>query len=263
MTRYLPIVKGNFMEHAMYPISLFFMLIGNLLYVVVSYFLWKHIFEGREVLNGMTFNEVFVYLTLASSILILFKTYTDWFIARQVLDGNITQDLIKPVDYQGLVMARTVGGILFNAIIITIPTLFVLLVVFRATIPLGINLLFLVPSAAFAFLISFCIDYAIGLMAFYTQSVWGINIMKDVIVSVLSGALIPLAFFPENIQRILEVLPFRAIYGIPLQIATSTSLQFVDYVKLVGIQLFWVVLFLVFSRWVFKRVTGVLMVNGG
>src|SRR4051812_38952733 len=144
MMRYVSMIKGSFMAAAAYPIGLFFMLFGNLIYVVVTYFLWKQIYSGQDVLKGMTFNQTFVYLTLASSILILFKTYTDWAIARQILDGSIMQDLIKPIDYEWQQMARSLGDILFSGIIITIPTLIVIVLIFHAAIPAGINLLFIV-----------------------------------------------------------------------------------------------------------------------
>lgn len=54
------------------------------------------------------------------------------------------------------------------------------------TIHLGVNLLFFLVSVPLALTINFCIDFFIGTVCLYTQSVWGINIMKEVIVLLLS-----------------------------------------------------------------------------
>ncbi len=263
MNRYVSIVKANFMSLASYPMSLFFTLIGNLVYITVVYFLWKQIYNGQETLRGMTFNQVFVYLTLAGSILILFRTWTDWHIARQITDGSIAMSLVKPLDYQWQEMAGALGMVLFNGVIITLPSIIVVLFIFHAQIPLGINLLFLVPSIVCAYILSFCFDYLTGLITFYTQSIWGISITKDVIVAVLSGALVPLQFFPEGLQNILKLLPCQAMYNIPLQITTSNTLQVSDYIQMLTVQLLWVLVFLVASRLFFRRVMNVLMINGG
>jgi len=88
----------------------------------------------------------------------------------------------------------------------------------------------------------------IGLSSFYTESIWGISITKDVVVAALSGALVPINFFPDAIKAVLQVLPFQAIYNTPLQIITSASLTPTDYLRMLAVQLFWVVVLFGASR---------------
>jgi ABC-2 type transport system permease protein len=42
--------------------------------------------------------------------------------------------------------------------------------------------------------------------------------VKECIVLLLSGASIPLAFFPEALRKIVQYLPFRCIYDTPLSV---------------------------------------------
>ncbi len=263
MRRYLHIVKAMFMVMITYPVGAFFTLIGNLVYITVVFFLWHSIYGGSDSLHGMSFNQTFVYLTLAGSLLILFKTFADWGISNNILEGAIVTDLIKPLDYQASVFARSLGFVLANGLLITLPSLVLMLIFFRGSFPLGINLLFFPISLGLAYVLSFCLDYAVGLTSFYTQSLWGISITKEVIVGVLSGALIPLPFFPESFRHILELLPFQAIYSIPLQIATSSDLQLADYSKFLVIQMLWVAVFIILTRLFFRRAIRILVVNGG
>ena len=94
---------------------------------------------------------------------------------------------------------------------------------------------------------------------------WGINIVKETIVLLLSGASIPLAFFPEKARIVVSYLPFRAVYDIPLSIllGKSGSDNWQGLLQLFGLQLVWLVVLTVagniFWNCAVKKVT----VNGG
>ena len=99
----------------------------------------------------------------------------------------------------------------------------------------------------------------------YTESTWGINIVKETIVLLLSGASIPLAFFPEKARIVVSYLPFRAVYDIPLSIllGKSGSDNWQGLVSLFGLQVIWLVVLTaagnLFWNCSVKKVT----VNGG
>ncbi len=112
--------------------------------------------------------------------------------------------------------------VLMNLTAITVPTVLLLTFVFKVHVTPGPGLVdFSLLAFILAFLISFNFDYLVGLMAFYNESIWGLTITKEVILTVLSGALNPLQFFPDAIQKILLVLPFQAIYYTPLMMVTK------------------------------------------
>src|SRR5512140_1677713 len=109
---YWAIIKGEVMIGAMYRASFIFTVLSNLLYIVLVYYLWSSIYRGATVIRGMTFEQTFVYLALGSSIFILFKTYSDWIISHRILDGSITVDLFKPIDFQLQMLSHAAGGAL-------------------------------------------------------------------------------------------------------------------------------------------------------
>ncbi len=263
MRPYLALTKGAYMRWAVYRFSALFTLFSNLLYMVIVYFLWRNIYGSAASLHGMTFNQAFVYLTLASSMFNLFKTWTDWGISQSILNGSIVTDIIKPLDYQLQVLFRSAGSVLFNFTLISLPSVLLLLLAFKADIAWGIGLLFFPVALTFAFLLSFTLDYTVGLTSFYTESLWGISMTKEIIVTLLSGALVPIQFFPEAAQNILRLLPFQAIYHIPLTMIITPNLELAEYLNFLGIQLFWLVVLFALSRLFYNRVSRVLFVNGG
>jgi ABC-2 type transport system permease protein len=211
----------------------------------------------------LTFQETFLYVALGSAVFILLKTYADWYISFEIREGFIAIYLTKPVDYQLYTMFVSLGGALTNLAAITIPTVLLLTLVFKVNIILGPGLALFPISLLLAFLISFYFDYFIGIMAFYTESVWGLSITKEIIVTTLSGALIPLQFFPDAIQKVLLVLPFQAIYHTPLMMVTRPNQGWDVFLPMLAVQLFWVLITLVLTRLFYNQAIKVLRVAGG
>jgi ABC-2 type transport system permease protein len=260
---YLVLLKGVYLTRIVYRLSFVFTLLGNLLYLALIYFLWRSIYRGTDKIHDLTFNQAFLYLAIAGALFNLFKTWTDWNISRTILNGSIAVDLIKPLDYQLQMLFQSAGMALANFTLITLPSLVVLFFVFRAELALSLGLLFFPLGLVFAFLISFVLDYLVGLTSFYTQSLWGISMTKEVIVSLLSGAMVPLHFFPATAQALLKFLPFQAIYHIPLLLIVSPQLSLGDCAGLLATQGFWVIALFMLSRFFYRRAVTVLTVNGG
>jgi ABC-2 type transport system permease protein len=263
MKSYFALAKSSYMTAMMYRFSFFFTLIGNLLYIVLLYFLWGSIYRDVDTIRGLSFNQAFVYVALAGSIFTMVKTWADWQISYHITSGAIIMDLIKPLDFQLYVLSQTAGFMLFNLTMIALPSALVLFLFFGAEIEVGPGLLFLPGGLFLAFLVSFAIDYIIGLTSFYTESIWGISMTKEIITTLLSGALVPLQFFPDIAQRVLRFLPFQAIYHIPLTMLTSPDLEAGACAGLLGTQVAWVVVLFLLGRLFFTRASRVLMVSGG
>jgi ABC-2 type transport system permease protein len=260
---YLAILRGSFMAGMIYRFGFFFTILGNIVYMVVVYFLWRSIYATADTLRGLTFNETFLYVALGSAIFILLKTYADWYISYEIREGFIAVYLAKPVDYQLYALAISVGGVLISLAAITLPTIGMLYLVFRVPFQAGLGLALFPVSLGLAFLISFNFDFFVGVLGFYSESIWGTSITKEVIITVCSGALIPLQFFPDALQRLLLALPFQAIYHTPLMMVTRPNQGWDTYLPMLGVQLFWAVLTYALSRLFYNQAVKVLRVAGG
>lgn len=263
MRSYLVLTRGNYMVGMMYRMGFLFTILGNVVYMGVAYYLWRSIYRHSETLRGLTFNETFLYIALGSAVFILLKTYTDWFLSYEIREGIITNYLIKPLDFQLNILFGNFGSILINLTGITAPTLILLFLVFRVPVTMGVGLALFPISLFMAILISFSFDFLIGLMAFYTESTWGLSMTKEIIVTVFSGALIPLQFFPDAIQQVLLWLPFQAIYHTPLMMVTRPDLGLGVFIPMLRTQLIWVVVMFVLARLFYQQAIKVLRISGG
>lgn len=188
------------------------------------------------------------------------------------MDGDLRKcqwtgiNLIKPIDYRLSLIARAVGGVVYEFFV---PGIFIWIGVgvYRIRglhMPLtgvGTILLYLL-SCIMSFLIYVLFDFCFGMIAFFTTYIFGMQMAKQALLRFLSGALIPLSFFPETIQRLFDFLPFSSMVYTPVMIYLGkyqgTELAFVLFR-----QFLWVALLYGFGFLIWKQVTKRLVVLGG
>jgi ABC-2 type transport system permease protein len=265
LKKYLALTRAGIIEALQFRLGSFVIVVGNLLYLIVVYFLWKAIYAsaGTDVVNGMTFSDTLIYLVLATALFNFMEMYAVWEIGRAIQSGKIVLDLLKPMKYRTYLFWSYSGSFVTNFFMTFLPTFIVVAAVTHGAVHLGLNLLWFVVSVVMAIIINYSIDFIVGTVCLYTESIWGINIMKQVIVLLLSGATIPLAFFPEGFRRAVECLPFQSIYNAPLSILLDAHPEPKKLAMTLGIQLLWCVVMTVISKLFWKVSLRRITVNGG
>ncbi|MBR3532775.1 MAG: hypothetical protein IKN80_02645 [Clostridiales bacterium] len=261
------LTRAGIMESLHYRLGTFVTLFANLIYLVLVYYLWKAIYasSGVEVVNGMTFTDTMIYLILATSLFNFLEMFVVWDMSRSIQSGKIILDLLKPLKFRTYTFWSYSGSHVVSFIMTFIPTFIIVMIVTKGAIPIGLNLVYFIISTVFALIVNFNIEMIVATICLYTESTWGINIVKETIVLLLSGASIPLAFFPDKLRAVVEYLPFRAVYDVPLTILLekngTDTLQ--GLLPVFGFQILWIVILTaagtLFWNYSVKKIT----VNGG
>lgn len=265
LKKYFTLTRAGIIESLQFRLGTLVIIAGNLLYLIVVYFLWKAIYAsaGTETVNGMTFSDTLIYLVLASALFNFMEMYVVWEMGRNIQSGKIALDLLKPMDFRKYMFWSYSGSFVTQFFFTFLPTFIVVAIVTHGAIPLGFNLLFFVISVVMAVSINYSIDFLVGTICLYTESIWGINIMKQVIVTLLSGATIPIAFFPEPLKTIAYYLPFQSIYNAPLSVLLEGNPQPQALLTTLGMQLFWCIVMTVLNKLFWKVSIRQITVNGG
>lgn len=109
--------------------------------------------------------------------------------------------------------------IAFNFISNFIPTLIITSLIYGILPPAGVvNFVLYLVSMLLGFCVLWSLSLIIQMTAFWIINVWSISTIKNVIVKILAGAMLPLYFMPEPLLKIIRFTPFDSIYHIPLQI---------------------------------------------
>jgi ABC-2 type transport system permease protein len=265
LKRYLGLTRGSIMESLVFRSSILVTILGNIVYLIIIYNLWKAIFASNQtdVVNGMTFSDTMIYLVLASALFNFMNCFIIWGMGRDFQSGQIVVHLLKPSDYQLFWFFSCSGNYVISYLTTFLPTFIIVYIITNGSFELGINIIFFCISVCMSVLLNFFIDFFVGTICLYTQSIWGVNIMKEVVVALLSGATVPLAFFPEKLHAVVNLLPFQAIYNTPLQILIDQSLIESNYLTMLCKQCFWVIIMLLISRYFWYISRRVITVNGG
>lgn len=125
-----------------------------------------------------------------------------------------------------------------------------------------ITLLFLLFSIANAVLIKFIIVFLFSLASFWTFSVSGVVWFRFALTNILSGALVPIVFFPEWMQKIILLLPFQSIVNIPTSIYLH-DINNLERLKMIGIQLLWIIVLWLVAKFVLNRGMKKMVIFGG
>src|SRR5205814_10563331 len=126
----------------------------------------------------------------------------------------------------------------------------------------AITVLAFVASLVLAVIVSFGFRLLYNIVAFWTMDNRGPAMIASLVGTLLSGFLIPVAFFPEWLGSIAGVTPFPAMLQIPVDIYVGVATGPALIADLV-VQLAWAVALLVAAQGLFTLGVRRLVVQGG
>ena len=274
--RYKPFFKAGAMDMMAFRFSIFTWLFVTIFEVAVIIFLWIAVYKNSNdgfdsIINGFSFKDMICYLVIINIFaFVTFDQGTLWTINDEIKNGTISMSFVKPISYRKRFIATTLGYFSVVFFIIEIPFLSIIYLVFYLIgfieissiwLFFGYLLLFLIAQVI-ACLLNDVINYIFGILCFYTSSSFGINQIKSVIISFLSGSLLPLAFFPGVLKEVLGYLPFAGMASNPVMILLM-KYSFVDSILFILLSLIWLVVLELFAFLLFKHASKKITVHGG
>lgn len=262
---YRAIIRNEIQAALAYRGHFFFSLAGTVIYLVIARFLWKAVYasSGAAAIGGVGFERAYLYVGISMSLAGIIQTFADYSVNRLVSSGDIFRYLCRPQDLMGQLLAESVGDALVNCAVIGLPALVLSYALSGAGLPGLANVLLFIPAVAIAFFLNFLIDFITGLAVFPFQSIRGVTSAKDTAIMVLSGALVPLPFYPAGLRSVLEWLPFQALYNAPARILADGGAGIAEALPFLLRQAAWAALFFILARALFAAGLRKLVVNGG
>ena len=185
------------------------------------------------------------------------------FLQDKIKSGTIANEFLKPVNFMLRLLAENVGEGVFKIIFHFLPSVLLTLLFTELCPPASIlHFLIMFISVIFGYLILWLISFIVQTWSFWLFSVWGIMTIKNVIVKILAGTLLPLWFMPEGLRKIIAFTPFEAIYFTPVQIYLG-EVRGEELIGKMMVQLLWVVVLWIIAQFFWKKGTKKLVVQGG
>ena len=256
MTKYWHIINIGIQNTLVYRTNFLFRSVFGLIPLFATISLWRAIYAGKEGdVAGYTLTQMTSYYLIVTIVDALTAvTEDDWQIAADIKDGNISQFLLKPIDYLYYRLCLYGSGrLVFTACAFLPVTIFLFFQREHFVLPPDWTALgWFTLSIAMTALLQFFISFTMALLAFWVLEVSTFIFILFAFEYIASGHLFPLDILPAGIADALMYTPFPYQLFFPVNIYLGRVTGAELHQGLI-IQACWVVATYCLARFVWSR----------
>jgi ABC-2 type transport system permease protein len=227
--------------------------------------------SSRAPQAPMSLAGVISYIWLGQAFLGMLPWNVDRDMMMMVEDGSLCYELLKPLDLHTYWFMRSLSLRFTTAFLRVLPQL-----IFSALILPLIGLddwALTMPShhlvypvwiitVALALLLSASLTTVVNISLIWSISGTGTSQLVGALVTLFSGMVVPLPFYPDRWQKFLRYQPFHGLVDGPNRIFTG-DIPLKEAPLEWGIQLFWILFFILAGRFLIRAGKKRLVVQGG
>ncbi len=234
----LAALRNGFQDATAYRVEFIFEFLGSAFVpAAIQWVLWYALFKigGASEVAGMTYVDL-VHYTLMS---LLFSQVRggdhDFELSEMIRSGQLSNYLLRPVGVVEFVYIRGVAPRIFIAGICLILGV-ILGQLFGLSGPRMIGAMFL---ALLGNIIHYQVGATLATTAFLWEESYSILMVKNMVVNLLSGELIPLNLFPPSLQWLWKSTPFYLYVFGPTQYALG-HWSHTEFLMQIAISMLWI-----------------------
>lgn len=258
MKKYRHVLNIGIQNNLTYRFNFLARTLFGLIPLVAILYLWRTIYSGKgagAVIGAYTFAEMVSYYLLATVVDALTAVNEDdWQIAADIKDGNISQFLLKPIDYLWYRLCLFLSGRITYLAVAALPLAVFILCLRQYFVlpPDAMTFVLFLVSVCLTALLQFFMSYTMAMLAFWVLEVSTFIFILFAFEYLASGHLFPLDILPPAIERVLYFTPFPYQLYFPVSIymgkTGGTALA-----QGLGVQLFWVAAAYGLARFAWNR----------
>lgn len=211
MKKYFEVAKLYLKVKLMWRADLLFGFISIVMKIIFASLLWGVIFMDKKTVAGFTQNSMMTYYLFSSlftQIDISEKISGD--ITRGIRNGTFTKYMAMPMDPDKYFLAMEAGAILPHIVLDAAAVVLIGLgfgIKIRLTPDIS-GILYALLIAFLGLLFMAQLSYLLGIMTFRFEEISTFMMIKQNILALITGSIVPLALLPEILVKCMRVLPF-------------------------------------------------------
>lgn len=227
--------------------------------------LWMALYRQNPNALGVGLPQMLIYSTASIA---LSQAFTWWsgphiYVESYVRNGKIIFDLLRPVDFEHLLFFRGLSETLINFCFYTIPTFVVASLILKVkTFGNLTQLLLFMISAGMGYLILFLLNYLLALLSFLTLDLNGYLHAFHGIIAFCSGQVVPLWLYPSVLLKVINVLPFKGVFYVPLSYLIG-NIRGTEFINSIIYQVFWILVLFIIGRIFWYHTLKKVVIQGG
>lgn len=219
LKKWLETIRIGWSMVTAYRLNFFLLILGPaLVFYFIKVSLWRAIYhEPDAIINGYNLEQMLQYHAWSLIIVLLAQSSNGVNLAEDIRHGKISKYLVYPFNFWEFHAASFISFQTIQLLIsaITLAALYFSNIV---TLPSFDHLMIGILYSSLVGVFWFSVQYTTGLLAFWLEETWTMRVMFQMLANFLSGAIIPLDFFPAWANQILKWTPFPAITYTPIKI---------------------------------------------
>jgi ABC-2 type transport system permease protein len=221
------------------------------------------LYGARTEVSDITVQGAITYTGLTQAIIAYLSIFGWYAIMQSVYSGEVSADLLKPLDYFTFWLAQDLGRAMVSLLLRGLTIMVIYAVIFEITVPTTIGQWFaFVLALVLGLLVSFAWRFLVNLAAFWTPNAVGIGRFAFGITWVMSGFFMPLRFFPDWFVNLCKLTPFPAMVNTIVEVYLGVLVGRALFWAILG-QIFWLIVLVVVGHLVLRAGVRRLVIQGG
>ncbi|MBN2441643.1 MAG: hypothetical protein JXJ04_09855 [Spirochaetales bacterium] len=263
MISYLSLIKVRFLSLLQYKAAALAGIGTQLFWGLIRIMIFQAFYLSTHQPMPMSVTDTLTYIWLGQAFLLLVPWNMDKEMMGLIRTGNVAYEIVRPLDCYWYWFSKAIGFRTAPVLLRAIPIFIIAIPFLGMGVPAGMFALgAFIISLSFAILLSSAITILINISLFWTIAGDGIYRILPSLMMMLSGLIIPLPLFPEWLQFIINILPFRGIIDSPFRL----YMGHINYTKLPEIlihQGVWLLLIILLGRFLLSRGLKKITIQGG
>ena len=271
---YLPFAKAGVKTELSYKAQIVMWIIISFVEVFFILFLYQAIYRSSPdgmgaIINGFTFNDMVLYMiTSFVFYFVMGAGDTSYNIYTDIREGTIANTLTKPVSYRLRHLSTFLGMVALDLVIIMIPLMAITYGIFFA---LGIltmgawefitNLIFFFIFTILGCFMNDAISYFIGMLVFFTDHLFGLNMARTALQGFLGGKMVPLAYMGV-VGVVFSYTPFAFLGSVPV-LTLMGKVAVSEIIVYILVALAWIIVIEFINHFIFSYAMKKITVQGG
>ena len=219
--KYWHVINIGIQNTLVYRVNFLFRAAFGLIPLLATIFLWRAIYRDNPAVGHYSLAQMISYYLLVTIVDALTAvTEDDWQIAADIKDGNISQFLLKPIDYLTYRLCLFFSGRLIFTVVAIVP---VGLFIYSqrenfVTPPDAATFGWFLLSIVLTGCLQFFISYTMALLAFWVFEVATFIFILFAFEYIAGGHLFPLDILPPALAQAMNWTPFPYLLFFPVSV---------------------------------------------
>ncbi len=268
---YLPFASAGVKMELSYRAQVVMWIIISFVEAFFILFLYRAIYDNSPsgVINGFTYDDMVLYMITSFVFsFVMSAGDTSYNIYTDIREGTIANTLTKPVSYRMRHLSTYLGMVALDTVIIMLPLLGITYTVFFAIglmkarfWTFALNLVFFLAFTVIGCFINDAISYFVGMLVFFTDHLFGLNMARNTLQGFLGGKMIPLAYMGA-VGTVFSYTPFAFLNSVPV-LTLMGKVEISQIIVYLFVALAWLLVIELVNHLIFSYAMKKLTVQGG